>query len=147
MPKKLDLDKKIGELLRPALKLDKFFKDKLSLDSVRMLFPQSGLYRYDKDEYILCQGDESKDLYIISSGSVTITKTMGTAGAELARLKPGDIFGEIALIRDGVRVASVIASGDCKVFRLDYRDIQSLMTGYPELADHLKELARQRAGG
>lgn len=147
MPKALDLDKRIGELLRPALKLEKFFKDKLTLDSVRMLFPQSGLCRYDKDEYILTQGEESKDLYVIEAGSVSITKTLGTAGVELAVLKPGAIFGEIALIRDGVRVASAVAAEECRVFRLDYRDIQSLMDGHPELAEHLKDLAKQRAGG
>ena len=147
MPKLMDMDKKIGDLLKPALRLDKFFRDKLSLDSVKMLFPLSGRYRYDKDEYILTQGEESKDLYVVEAGSVAITKALGTAGVELAVLKPGSIFGEIALIRDGVRVASAVAAEECRVFRLDYRDIQSLMTGHPELADHLKELAKQRSGG
>ncbi|MBI5244275.1 MAG: cyclic nucleotide-binding domain-containing protein [Elusimicrobia bacterium] len=142
-----ELDKQVAESLRLALKLEKFFPQKLGVDTVRILFPLSRLNLYAKDEYILCQGDESKDLYVVYSGSVAITQTQGTAGAQLATLGPGAIFGEIALIRDGVRVASAIAAEESRAFRIEYRDIQSLMDGNPELAEHLKDLARQRSGG
>ena len=147
MSEQMELDKDICGVLRTALKLEKFFKDKLTVENVRMLFPLSGLFRHEKDEYILRQGEESKDLYVIRSGKLAITRTEGTAGVQLATLGAGDIFGEMALLRDGIRVASVVAAEDCEVFRLSFRDIESLMIGLPELAEHLKELAKRRSGG
>jgi len=147
MREQMELDREFCALLRTSLKLEKFFKDKLTTENVRMLFPASGLYSYDKDDFILRQGEESKDLYVVRSGKVAITRIEGTAGAQLATLGPGEIFGEMALLRDGVRVASVVAAQECEVFCLSFRDIESLMIGLPELAEHLKELARERSGG
>ncbi|MFH1723555.1 MAG: cyclic nucleotide-binding domain-containing protein [Elusimicrobiota bacterium] len=146
MPENLEFDDQIAGLLKRTLKLEKFFPAMKPADAA-MLFPMSGLYRYAKDEYVIRQGETSKDLFIVESGTVAITQTMGTAGAQLAALGPGEIFGEIALVRDGVRVASAVAAEECRIFRVAYPDIQSLRSGNPELAEHLARLAQRRSEG
>jgi len=143
----LPIDDSTADRLRPVLKLEKFFPQSLTAKVMRLLFPHSGLFRYAPEEFILCQGDESKDLYVVYSGAVLITKTLGTAGVVLATLGPGDIFGEIALVRDGVRVANAVTSQESLIFRLAYIDVHGLVTRNPDLAAHLSELARRRSGG
>lgn len=145
MPEQISLDDAAADFLRPALKLERFFPARLTVKSVRMLFPHSGLYRYDDREYIIRQGDASKDLHIIEAGRVEITKTLGTAGIHVATLGPGEIFGEMALITDGVRIANAVAQSDCLVFRLEFLDVQALVAGNPELAEHLQGLATERS--
>ncbi|MFA5140997.1 MAG: cyclic nucleotide-binding domain-containing protein [Elusimicrobiota bacterium] len=147
MPEPIRLDDGSAEFLRPRLKLEKFFPERLTPEEVRKVFPNSGLYSYPKDDYILYQGEESKDVYIILWGSVSITQTAGTAGVQLAVLGPGSIFGEMALLRDGVRVASAIAAEDSGVFKLAYADVQALLAANRALGAHLKNLALERSAG
>lgn len=146
MAEDIPLTEAAADRLRPALRLERFFPDRLTVKSVAALFPHSGLRRYRAQELVIEQGEASRDLYVVEQGLVAITKTMGTAGAQLATLGRGRIFGEMALLRDGVRVANAVAVGDCEVFRVAFLDVQALMAGNPELAEHLKSLASQRAG-
>ena len=145
MADSMPLDDASADLLRPALKLERFFPARLKAKDVRLLFSHSALYRYAAQEYVIHQGEDTKDLHIIQRGSVAITKTLGTAGAHLATLGPGDIFGEIALVREGRRVANAIAAAPSLIFRLAYLDVQGLMAGNPELGEHLKSLAERRS--
>ena len=138
------MDDTAAEFLRPRLKLEKFYPQSLKADTVRRLFPGSGLYLFPKDEYILYQGDETKDVYVVVWGSIAITQTTDTIGVELASLGPGSIFGEMALVRDGARVASAIAAEDSGVFKLAYADVQALLRENPVLGEHLKNLAAVR---
>ena len=147
MPDELPLDDEAASLLRPALRLERFFPGRMTARNARKLFPHSALCRYAPYEVVLAQGEESKDLHVICSGSVLITKTLGSAAVHLATLAKGDIFGEIALIRDGARVANAIAAEESRVFRLSLLDVQGLMAGNAELSEHLKRLAAERAEG
>ncbi len=142
----IPLDDAAADSLRPALKLERFFPGRLKAKDARLLFSHSGLYRYAPQEYVIHQGEDTKDLHVVLRGSVAITKTLGTAGAHLATLGPGDIFGEMALVRDGRRVANAIAASAALEFRLAYLDVQGLMAGNPELGEHLKSLAERRSG-
>ena len=140
MPAPLPIDDGLAELLKAALKLEKFFPVFGTRELV-MLFPHSGFYRFAAGELVITQGEASRDIYILQSGCVSVMK----GEKLLATLVAPEIFGEIALIRDGVRVASAAASEESCIFRLSYPDIQALMAGNPPLAEHLESLARERA--
>ena len=134
MREQMELDREFCALLRTSLKLEKFFKDKLTTENVRMLFPASGLYSYDKDDFILRQGEESKDLYVVRSGKVAITRIEGTAGAQLATLGPGEIFGEMALFGKEGRSATIRAMTEVRLFRIKREYFEKLMDEDHELA-------------
>lgn len=58
---------------------------------------------------------------------MTQTTTFGSsAGTELARLGPGKSFGELALIEDAPRKATVTASCACKCWTLDRQNFKTL---------------------
>ena len=70
------------------------------------------------------QGDEGTAAYLIQAGSVRIIQKTGEEVTELARLGPGRIFGELALIQNAPRRATVIAVEQtvCEVIRKDTFD-------------------------
>ncbi|HPA20895.1 MAG TPA: cyclic nucleotide-binding domain-containing protein [Verrucomicrobiae bacterium] len=70
---------------------------------------------YPANHVVFREGDESQDAYRILSGRVDIS--MGTGGKRilLARLGPGDIFGEMAMIEDKARSATATAAEDLEV--------------------------------
>ena len=144
MAKKLALDDKAADIIHKALRLDEVLPG-VKAAGIAALFPTSGLYEYAPDEHIIEQEDTGKDVYVLCAGKVAIAKTFGTAGANLADLAPGGVFGEMALLRDGVRVATAAAQGKCSVFRLSAKDIAEVMESHPPLGAHLKELADKRS--
>lgn len=65
------------------------------------------------------QGEEGNCAYLIQSGRVSIfVEKEDQTTVELAQMKEGDIFGEMALLFDGPRTASVRAVEDCNLILL-----------------------------
>jgi CRP-like cAMP-binding protein len=64
----------------------------------------------------------------------------------LATLGPGTLLGEIALLRDGSRTATVVAAVDCQIYRLVFEDLQYILKNNPALGEHLRALAQKRLG-
>ncbi len=143
MAEKQAIDGATATLLKRSLKLDDFLPG-MSPEDIEKFFPKSGLYDYPKDSHVLEQGDRGRDVCILVSGKIAITQVIGSAGVVLATLAPSDIFGEVALLREGKRVATAVAEADCRVFLLVFEDVEALLLGNPALGDHLKKLAAER---
>src|SRR5438128_12414239 len=89
-------------------------------DARRLVLEAFEPVSYRFGELIVEEGAEADGFYVILSGSARALKR-GEKGEEisLSTLGPGDTFGEIALIEDGERTATVRASGDVEALRLD----------------------------
>lgn len=70
-------------------------------------------------ETIVREGDSGEDFFIIIEGQARVLQSHGAEQHELARLGPSDYFGEIALLTDQPRLATVVAIGTVKCTRLD----------------------------
>ncbi len=66
---------------------------------------------YKSGEVVFREGDESTEAYLITSGRIEITIRSGGEGLPLARLGPGEFFGEMGLIDNKPRVATATALG------------------------------------
>ncbi|MFH2202860.1 MAG: cyclic nucleotide-binding domain-containing protein [Elusimicrobiota bacterium] len=143
MPQKIELDEGMAETLRVALDLDQFYPV-LSAEKAMRLFPQSALYVYNKGEDVVVQDEDSQDIYIIQTGRVSVTQTLGSAAAQLAELGPGDMFGEMAILRAGKRTATVNAAETSRIYRLCLADLKRIMSMDDKLSRHLTELAEKR---
>ena len=141
-----EVDAETAAALKKALRLEAFYSE-LTPEQVREVFPASGLFLYPQGSTVIAQGDTSKDLFVIRSGRVAIQQKMGFAGAEMGQLGVGELFGEMALVRDEARVASAVAEEDSLIFRLVEADFKALLTNNAELAAHLKGLAEKRLYG
>jgi CRP-like cAMP-binding protein len=89
---------------------------------------------------IVQQGQVGNGLYIVASGAVSIV----AGSEELARLGPGDFFGELSVIDQQPRTATAYAVGDTTCLALASWDLMSVLEEEPQLARNmLKELARR----
>lgn len=97
-------------------------------------------------EAIIRQGDPGDRFYVVRSGAVRVERD----GQDLARLGPGDAFGEIALLLDVPRTATVTALQTTALLALDAHDFRDVLASYlgraPELErlSHLRLLAHKR---
>ena len=74
---------------------------------------------------VIRQGDHGQRFYIVESGAVDVT----VDGRPRPALGPGDSFGEIALMRDLPRTASVMAATDVRLWSLDRDTFIATITG------------------
>jgi len=81
-------------------------------------------------------------MYFIEHGAVSVITASGVA---VSRLRDGDCFGEMALVTDERRSATVIATSFCDIYRLEKKDFEEAIQGYPEIYDAISELAQKRA--
>ena len=72
--------------------------------------------KYLKGDYIIKEGDQGENFYFIESGSCRVLKE---GQGEVARLQKGDYFGEVALLNETVRQATVQAVDNVIVATLD----------------------------
>ena len=112
--------------IRRILSTTRIFKgfDTKHLDAISALCQ---VKRFGAGANILQEGQRGNELFVIVSGSVEIVKSASDGGDEcIALLNAGDTFGEVALIDDHPRSASVIAIGNCKVICITKKDIESI---------------------
>ncbi len=102
------------------------------------------LQRSFKDNtMIFCENEPGNELYIIQSGKVKITKIVDEE-VMLAVLKPGDIFGEMALLDNKPRSASAITFGDTTLLAINKSNFEGMVQAQPQLATKLIQLLSER---
>jgi ATP-binding cassette subfamily B protein len=85
------------------------------------------------------QGDEGDKFYIIVRGTVEVVMNAETGERKrLAVLEDGDHFGEIALLRNVPRTASIVALTPCVCLALSREDFDPLMIRYPSVRRSLE---------
>jgi len=80
-------------------------------------------------DVLMRQGETGDEFFVVATGHVIIERE----GQRLARLGPGDFFGEIALIDGRPRTATAIADGDAHLLVLDHRQFDRLIEDFPGL--------------
>ena len=89
---------------------------------------------------IVRQGDPGDRFYIIEDGEVTVSKD----GRTVASLGRGDFFGEIALLREIPRTATVTARTNTLLYALERDDFLEAVTGHPQSTDAADAVTRAR---
>jgi len=76
---------------------------------------------FEDGEVVVKQGEPGDDFFIIADGTASVTqyRTEGEDSVEVGSLGPSDYFGEIALMLDRPRAATVTATGPLKCVKLD----------------------------
>jgi len=101
---------------------------------------------YRRSEVIFEENDSGNEMYIVSSGSVKLyTQTGSGQRTLLSVLKPGDHFGEMALIDGSPRSATAVArQDDTKLVVLDKAKFLYLVQQQPEFAFAMMETLSRR---
>ncbi|CAH1377429.1 hypothetical protein MTP99_018826 [Tenebrio molitor] len=96
---------------------------------------------YLPNDMIVQAGISGTAMYFIYVGTVAVYTTNER---EICHLEDGSHFGEISLIINEPRVASVIAVTNCEVFRLSRKDFLEAMEPYPNLCNKIRQSALAR---
>jgi NADH dehydrogenase len=108
---------------------------------------QPGVVRqhFEAGETIFNQGDVGDNVYVIEKGRCEVVRDSGGAPQHIADLGTGDYFGEMAVLADVSRNATVRASTAADLLLIKKDDFNLLKTSVPAFGDVFRELARTRA--
>jgi predicted MFS family arabinose efflux permease len=99
--------------------------------------------RVEAGSMIVREGDEGDRFYIVADGGLDVLQD----GLKIAELSAGDYFGEIALLRDTSRTATVTARTDAVLYALDREDFLAAVTGHPQSAEAAETVMSARLAG
>ncbi|MBU0492744.1 MAG: cyclic nucleotide-binding domain-containing protein [Chloroflexi bacterium] len=118
------------------------FFSELPDEELRAISARLRRERYLKGQVIFAEGESGDALYLIDSGQVQVI----TGDTILAYLGPGNFFGEMALLLDQPRSASIRVVIDAEVLVLRRPDLEDLLDEYSTIARQMsRELSRRLA--
>jgi CRP-like cAMP-binding protein len=88
------------------------------------------------------QGDQGFGFAVILSGHAAVK----VDGKEVARLGPGDVFGEMSLATGSKRNADVVSTEQMSVAHFMIWDFRSLMEKHPEVRERIDRVVAERSG-
>jgi len=98
--------------------------------------------RFKKNEIVFSEGDTSKTFYIICTGTVKITKDDVVIKD---RLESGNYFGEMAIIEDKPRMASITATSPTVCFELSRETFTTILGSMNDIIQREKERREQES--
>lgn len=99
---------------------------------------------YKDNEMVFCEHEPGKELFILQSGKVKISKIVNQNEVMLAVLQAGDIFGEMAILDNKPRSASAVASGEVELLAINKANFEGMVKAQPQLATRLITLLSER---
>lgn len=96
--------------------------------------------RFDAGDAIVAEGRSGDAFYLLAAGAVSVA----VDGQEVRTLGPGDHFGEIAVLDEGRRTATVTARESVTVWSLSGTSFRLLQSEHPDVAEALELATRDR---
>jgi MFS family permease len=93
-------------------------------------------------EEIVREGAPGDRFYVLASGEADVS----VGGRPASKLGPGDYFGEIALLREVPRTATVVARTNVELYSLDRDEFVAAVTGHPESREAADAVIGARLG-
>jgi CRP/FNR family cyclic AMP-dependent transcriptional regulator len=95
---------------------------------------------FDAGNPVATEGEGAAGFFVIESGEAVVT----VHGEERGRLGPGDYFGDIALIDQGSRSATIVADSDLRCYGLTFWDFRPLVESDARIAWPLLQAMARR---
>ncbi|XP_028651249.1 cGMP-dependent protein kinase 1 isoform X2 [Erpetoichthys calabaricus] len=125
------------ELIKEAI-LDNDFMKNLELSQIQEIVDCMYPVEYGKDSCIIKEGDVGSLVYVMEDGKVEVTKE----GMKLCIMGPGKVFGELAILYNCTRTATVKTLTNVKLWAIDRQCFQTIMmrTGLIKHAEYMEFL-------
>ena len=89
--------------------------------------------RYHRDGDVIAeQGESGEEMYIIVSGEVRVLVDDGGQDKEIARRTSGDAVGEMSIIAQEPRIATLAAHGDTRLLVIERKQFEGILRERPE---------------
>ena len=133
---------KTGENAQKALKRIAVLKPKVNAPYIEP--SQDLLRKYPRGSMIFSEAQNGPDMFIIKAGSIKISKVVDGTEITLAMLKPGDMFGEMALLERKPRSANAIATEDCVLMSINMQNFNQMVSTQAQMVDRLTTTLSER---
>lgn len=112
--------------------------DELGAEERARLFERFGR-SYPASAQIYAEGDAADTCFLVQEGRVRLVKRIRSTERSLTVLRPGDLFGEDALLPNTTRTASAVALTPVTALALDRRTFGVMLSGNADVATRLVE--------
>ena len=137
-----------NERLKAANKLSAPIESSEGSSSSLKIFSLPAFERFAKEyepgQVIIAEYEPGDCFYLIQSGRVQLVKSVNGTLKNLDILKPGEFFGEMAILDNSPRSATCMASGYVKCLEFNKENFELLITGNPQIALVLLKLFCKR---
>tara|TARA_B100000809_G_scaffold266506_1_gene329566 strand:- start:2603 stop:3823 length:1221 start_codon:yes stop_codon:yes gene_type:complete len=117
-------------------------KENLSSETYQHLLDAAEPLSCSQGSILISEGDESRTLYVVESGSLTVSQQTGSGEKELGIIEAGDVVGEIAFVDQRPRSATVTVREDARLLELGHAQVMHALVDHPAaLADLIQALA------
>lgn len=131
----------VGEAVRPPLPLFAELDREAFVDVVLRM----GLADHAPGDVLIEQGAKGDAIYVLTAGGARVVRhDEDGRETELARLPGGTLVGEMALLTDAPRSASVVVDRPSEVFVLSRRDVEELSRDHAAIPTQLVQFCRKR---
>lgn len=131
-----------GDVLKGALPATPLFAD-LSEESFGFLMERAKLIELEKDAVLFQQGAPGNALYVVAEGSVGVIDE-GPPRRGIAKLEEGAFFGEVALVTNQPRNATIAALEPTQLIEIDLDTVRALVERDPRVLTVLLRFFRDR---
>jgi len=132
----------LGQAAAEALAATPLFSG-LSQQALESLVAELQLIQLARGEVLFHEGDPGDALYVIVEGEVAV-QAEGPPRVEMARLGPGSFIGEVALMTDQPRSATVTSVDTAELLRIDRSTLKRVLASHGEVLTSVLRFVRDR---
>jgi cAMP-dependent protein kinase regulator len=123
----------------------RFFAE-FSAAALEELLSTTSVRSFARGEAIVREGEKGASWFLIEEGEVDV-QTTDPAGHDLilARLGPGEFFGEVAVLTGRPRTATIVARDEVTVIEISRQDLDNIAATHPEVRSVLQRFYEERA--
>jgi CRP-like cAMP-binding protein len=130
-------------LLNNVMAISPLFKD-FDPSERKQIVEKFRMKQAAQGEVLITEGKNSDGLYVVLHGGVQVATAKEKHPIELARLKEGDVFGEMSLLTRKPATATVTSQGNSILLRLPRENFQELVLTHPQILELVSELTEKR---
>lgn len=116
----------------------------LSRSAFLLLVQRMAFLKVPPGHVVLREGEPGQGLYMIVQGEAVVTRTSEGESRNVARLGPGAVFGEFALLRAKPRQATVTTAQPSELFEIARQVVEEIAGSNPSMTEELAVFARRR---
>ena len=133
------------EVFRNAILVNQFFASSpvfrsLTTASIDFLSSRGALEYFDQGQVVFHQGDRGDHLYLVLRGAVGVE----LHGSEIRRLDQGNFFGEIAMIANLPRTATIRTAAPCVLFKIGADAFWEILVQHMDLGVFIESVSETR---
>ena len=117
---------------------------KLEMSKLKLLAFTSEIVNYDAGEELFHAGDAADCAYVIMQGAVDIVNDTSTGRIVVSTLTQNNLFGELGLLNNEARIATLVAQDKLQVMRIEADMFFRLLSENPDVAFHVIQLLSVR---